>query len=328
MSSTPQNTSVAPGLGASFLAAMLAYLVSMYVPNLSATLMALLIGIVAGNSILGKPKHQAGIRFTEKYVLEAAIVLIGFGFQLELLLQLGWTVFGWLLFSAVAVVAFAVFIGRWFGTSGRFNVLLGAGSAICGSAAIAATSPLIKANEEETGLALTLINLLGLIGIAVLPVLALSFDYSALQSGILTGGVLQSMGHVVAAAFSLNETTGEVATVVKMGRIALLVPFLLLVYFRQRKKSKASTAKLKFPIFIALFIGAVAISQLGVFPERWSAGLASAGDLLLVVAMAGIGLKIRVKPLLKISSKGSVIGLIVFLLQIMLLVSLLSLQSQ
>lgn len=308
---------IIPGLAAAVLIAALAYLIGSYIPNLSATLLSLLFGILAGNLVLGKPGYEAGIRFTEKYILESAIVLIGFGFKLQLLQQLGLPIFGWLVFSVVAVVSFALLVGKLFGTSTNFNYLLGAGSAICGSAAIAATAPLIKAKEEETGLALTVINLLGLVGIGLLPLLTFALGHTEIEAGLLTGGSLQSMGHVVAAAFSLNATTGEVATVVKMARISLLVPFLLFIFFSQRKKNKGSSAKLKFPAFIGLFILAVAISQLAFFPSQWSALLATAGDLLLIIAMAGIGLRIKIRPLLKISARGSLIGLIVFLFQIL-----------
>lgn len=313
-----------PGAILAVLIAGLAYLIEVFVPNLSATLMALLLGIVAGNTALVGTQHYQGIKFAEKYILETAIVLIGFGFQLDLLLRLGAPVFGWLLVSVVVVVGFAALVGRLFGTPGKFNVLLGAGSAICGSAAIAATAPLLQADEEETGLALTLINLLGLIGIALLPVLSLGLSYTELEAGVLTGGVLQSMGHVVAAAFSLNDLTGEVATVVKMGRISLLVPFLLLLFFRQKRKAREASTPLKFPVFIALFIASVALSQFGFFPEQLSSVLAGAGDILLVIAMAGIGLKIKIKPLLKISAKGSLIGAAVFAFQILLFLAVLS----
>lgn len=314
---------VFPGAALAVGIAMAAYLVGMFLPNLSAVLLALLFGIVAGNTALIQPKHHAGIYFSEKFLLETAIVLIGFGFQLEVLLSLGWPVFIWMVLSVMAVMAFAVIAGKLFGTPAKFNFLLGAGSAICGSAAIAATAPLLRANNEETGLALTLINLLGLIGILALPLLSLTIGYTDLESGVLTGGVLQSMGHVVAAAFSLGEFTGETATVVKMGRIVLLVPFLLLLFFRQQRKANASEARLQFPIFIGLFIGSVALSQFGFFPDKLAAVLSDLGGYLLIVAMAGIGLKIRIRPLLRISIKGSVIGIAVFLFQIALIMAVL-----
>jgi len=286
--------------------------------------MALLIGLVAGNSVFGKPQHQAGIRFTEKYILETAIVLIGFGFNLQVLIDLGLNTFLWLLTSVILVILIALLAGRLSGSSTNFSILLGAGSAICGSAAIAATAPIIKAEERETGLALTLINLLGLLGIAILPVSAMSLNFQFLESGVLTGGVLQSMGHVVAASFSLNTETGEVATVVKMGRIALLIPLLLILYLNQRKGGQAAGANtLKFPLFIFFFVIAVGLSQFGFFPANWAHWLAEAGDFLLIIAMAGIGLKIKLKPLLKISLKGTLAGILVFLFQVLFFIVIL-----
>src|SRR5690606_7290191 len=99
--------------------------------------------------------------------------------------------------SIVVVILFALFLQKMFRSKQKIYWLIGAGSAICGSSAIAATSRLIESDEEETGISLTVINVLGLIGMILLPILALSLGYSNSQTGIFIGGILQSMGHVV-----------------------------------------------------------------------------------------------------------------------------------
>lgn len=315
------------GILAALVVSLAAWSVEYFVPSLSATLMSLLLGIAAGNAFIRGNHFDPGLKFTEKYILESAIVLIGFGFNIGVLKDLGGGVFLWLVLSVILIVAAALLAGKIFGTSKNFNYLLGIGSAICGSAAIAAAAPLLRAKEEETGLALTLINLLGLIGIVILPLLSFSLGYTDTEAGLLTGGVLQSMGHVVAAAFSLGEITGEAATVVKMGRILLLVPFLLFLFFMDGRKQSGSSAKPKFPIFIGLFILSVSLSQIDFFPRSWSNDLAVAGDLLLVIAMAAIGLRIKIKPLLKISGKGSLLALLVFVFQVIIFLGLIRFRS-
>src|SRR5690606_13803660 len=113
-----------------------------------------------------------------------------------------------------------------------------------------------------------------------------------------------------------NPEIGQYATVVKMGRVAFLVPFLLIVYFVFRKKNDGT--KLKFPLFILFFLGAVFISQTGILNSATIKFLSKSGDMLLTVAMAAIGLKINIKSLWKISGKAFLTGLIIFTVQILI----------
>src|SRR5690606_3767229 len=109
---------------------------------------------------------------------------------------------------------------------------------------------------------------------------------------------------------------GQLATVVKMGRVAFLVPFLLIVYFMFRKKSDGTI--LKFPLFILFFLIAVLVSQIGVFNSETVRSLSKSGDTLLNIGMAAIGLKINIKSLWKISGKAFLAGVIIFSFQILI----------
>jgi len=147
--------------------------------------------------------------------------------------------------------------------------------------------------------------------------------------GIFLGGILQSVGHVVGASFTISEEVGQVATVIKIGRIALLLPFLTLVYFLFRKSNAGR--KIKFPFFILLFAVAMGISiavamgisMSGVLPPHYLKSLSKAGDVLLNVGMAAIGLKIDIRSLFKISAKGFLAGAAIFAFQIGLFLVLL-----
>lgn len=298
-----------------------AVLLSAYVPYLGTALLALVIGIIVRQLFKRPAIILPGVVWTEKYILEFAIVLIGFGLETKNLTSIGTESILYILTSVIAVIVFVMFLIRIMTENKNTLWLLGAGSAICGSSAIAATAPIIDAKEEETGIALTVINVLGLIGIATLPMIGYAVNLSETEMGIFLGGILQSVGHVVGASFTISEEVGQVATVIKIGRIALLLPFLTLVYFLFRKSNAGR--KIKFPFFILLFAVAMAISMSGMLPQPYLKCLSKAGDVLLNVGMAAIGLKIDIRSLFKISAKGFIAGAAIFAFQIGLFLALL-----
>ncbi len=312
-----------PGIVLAVAVMLAAKFLSGFIPLVGATLLALILGIIIRQVVVKFTKFDEGVAWSEKYILEAAIVFIGFGFEVSKLNSIGTNTLFMIVFSIFLIIILALILGKIFGKdNNKLYWLLGAGSAICGSSAIAATAPLIGAKKEEIGLSLAVVNLLGLIGMIVLPIIAVALHYTNVDTGILIGGILQSVGHVVGAGFSVNEETGAFATIVKMGRIVFLIPFLLAVYFIFRKNN--SGTKRKFPIFILLFVLAVLISQSGFLNSDSLKLISTSGDTLLNIGMAAIGLKINIKSLWKISGKALLAGVIIFSLQIISYVLFLS----
>lgn len=285
-------------------------------PALGTALIALLLGLILRQFIKNFQPFQEGIGWTEKYVLETAIVFIGFGFEFTKIQSLGLSTLGMIVFSIILVMLLALLLQIIFGNKGKLFWLLGAGSAICGSSAIGATAPLLKSKEEETGISLAVVNILGLLGMILLPFISGLLGFSATETGVFLGGILQSVGHVVGAGFSISEDVGQIATIVKMGRISLLMPFLLLVYFLFKKSSDGT--KIKFPVFILFFVLAILFSQINLFSEGTLKLLSKSGDTLLNIGMAAIGLKINLKSLWKISGKAFLAGVIIFSFQILI----------
>jgi uncharacterized integral membrane protein (TIGR00698 family) len=298
--------------------AFLAVIAAQYIPLFGFILLALIFGMVAGNTFLQSDKLQAGLKFSEKKVLEIAIVLLGFGFEADSLEKLDFTLIVFIFISIILVLGITVGLGRLLGLSTRLSMLLGAGSAICGSAAIGATAPIIRASDEEVGLSMGVVNLLGVVGLAVLPAVTVLLRFTDFQSAVLLGGTLQSIGHVAASGFAMNEVIGEWAMVVKMSRVVFLIPLLITLFFVGRRAGKKD--KIKFPLFIFFFAGVVYLAQLDLFPNELSSKMASVGSFLMAIAMAAIGVGIRIKPLLQISTKGIALGAIVFTLQILMFV--------
>lgn len=293
-----------------------AKLLSGYLPTLGTALLALIMGVLVRQFLTNYSPFSSGVSWTEKYVLETAIVFIGFGFEFTKIQSLGLSTVGMIVFSIILVMLLALLLQKIFGNKGKLFWLLGAGSAICGSSAIGATAPLLKSKEEETGISLAVVNILGLLGMILLPFISGLLGFSATETGIFLGGILQSVGHVVGAGFSISEDVGQIATIVKMGRISLLMPFLLLVYFLFKKSSDGT--KIKFPVFILFFVLAILFSQINLFSEGTLKLLSKSGDTLLNIGMAAIGLKINLKSLWKISGKAFLAGVIIFSFQILI----------
>lgn len=305
------------GIGLAVIIMIAAKLLSGYLPTLGTALLALILGVLVRQFLTNFSPFSSGVSWTEKYVLETAIVFIGFGFEISKFKEIGISTLAVIFGSIILIILLALLLQKFIGKEdGKLYLLLGAGGAICGSSAIGATAPLIQAKEEETGISLAVINLLGLLGMILLPIIAVGLSFSNLETGIFLGGILQSVGHVVGSAFGVNSEVGQLATVVKMGRVAFLVPFLLIVYFMFRKKSDGTI--LKFPLFILFFLIAVLVSQIGVFNSETVRSLSKSGDTLLNIGMAAIGLKINIKSLWKISGKAFLGGLIIFIVQILI----------
>lgn len=302
------------GFVAAALIAGIAAVASSYIPMLGTILLALILGVVLGNVGFETHSLNPGLKFTEKKVLELAIVLIGFGFDGQHLSNLSMELAASIVVMVAVIVLLSAAFGKLFGMEGNLSLLLGVGNAICGSAAIAATAPALNAEEKEVGLSLGVINLLGIVGLVALPGLSYLLGLSDYDTGFLIGGTLQSVGHVAASSFAMNEQIGEWAMVVKMGRVFLLIPMLVVMHFIGRKRNPDTVGR--FPWFILFFAAAVYLAQTDVLSPSVIGTLDTAGEFMLAIAMAAIGMGIKIKPLLKLSGKGLALGAVLFVLQI------------
>lgn len=294
---------------------IVAHGLSNFIPMMGTALIALSLGIIIRQFLPQFDPYQQGVAWSEKYILETAIVLLGFGFELGRLQAVGGSTFIVIIISILLIIGLAMLLQRFSKREGQLFWLLGAGSAICGSSAIGATAPLVKAKEEETGISLAVINLLGLFGMVLLPLIARFLNFNNTETGIFLGGILQSVGHVVGASFAVNEDVGAIATIVKMARISLLLPFLLVVYFIFQRNG-TSGPKIQFPRFILFFAGTMLLASLGILPNDVTNVFSKTSDILFNIGMAAIGLKINLKSIWKISGKSMRYGAILFSFQI------------
>ena len=205
-----------------------------------------------------------------------------------------------------------------------FSILLGCGNGICGSSAIAAAAPIVSKNEEEIGLSVSVVNLLGTFGIFLMPILAGLLNLSNTTSGLMIGSTLQATGQVVAAGFSISDMVGKIATIVKMGRILMLGPVMLSLSFILGKKQGGSQQNFSIPPFIIGFFILSVIGTLHILSGPLVESAKSLRKILLTIAMAGIGLRIKISNLVNQGPKVLIVGIIIFAVQILMIIGLIS----
>ncbi len=287
------------GILLSVLVAIFAFLLSSYIP-IGSVAIAIILGAIIGNIVNLPSKFNSGISFSEKTILALAISLLGINLDFNVLNELGFGTILLIIISLIATISFTNFIAKKQNFDSKFALILGIGNAVCGSAAIAATKDIVKLDKEKSALAIAIVNLLGTIGLFVLPVIGVLLGLSDVQIGILLGNTLQSVGHAIAAGFGVNETVGQSATIVKMGRILLLSPLILwLVYTLAKNNTFKNNQKrgFKIPIFVIGFIFFSILASVSILPQGVTTFISESSEVCLLVAMSAIGLKISFKAI-------------------------------
>lgn len=269
------------------------------VPGLSllgALALALLLGVGARLLVGARLVLLPGARFASKRLLRLGVILLGARLQLDLLAAAGPLALG----LAVAVVLVGVVameaVGRRLGVRPGLRRLLAVGTSVCGASAIAAAAPVVGADDDEAAVSVALVSLLGAAGVMAFALLAEPLGLSVSDYALLAGATLHEVGHVLAAGAALGPEALDLATLVKLLRVALLAPVLLLVGAFARGSAAGASADIKqaraplLPGFLLGFLLLGAARAVGVLPEGWVGPLSSASLLLTATAMAGIGL--------------------------------------
>lgn len=295
-------------------------------PAFNGILIALLLGILLGNTLKLPENLASGIQYTSSKMLELSILFLAVGINYADVAALGVQPF-----LGVAAVVFTVlflsfFLAKRFNCPGNTGILVGFGTAICGSSAIAALAPsLQKQNKEDVAIAMAVINLLGTLGMLVLPWALLQVDWpsqdvAASAMGYLVGGSLHSVGNVAGAGFAIGKSAGDIAITVKLARVALLTPGLIFMTYLTQRHSQGSWKRyFQLPWYLIGFILVTLLVSVIDIPKPALKEVEYIGKVILTIAMAAIGLKVSVKKLLQAGSRGLCFGVVMFLLQIALL---------
>lgn len=294
-------------------------------PIIGGAVIAILAGMVLTLIIKNKGVLDSGIKFTSKKVLQWAVILLGFGMDLNVVLETGKQSLPIIICTIGISLIMAFLINKFIKMPAKVATLIGVGSSICGGSAIAATAPVIDADEEEVAQSISVIFLFNVLAALLFPSFGqlIGFDTTSGEAfGIFAGTAVNDMSSVTATAstwdgmFNLGTATLDKAVTVKMTRTLAIIPITLVLAFARAKKQKSNNAgkiniKKIFPFFILFFIGASIITTIavscGVNADLFDP-LKTLSKFLIVMAMAAIGMNTNIVKLVKSGAKPIFLG--------------------
>jgi uncharacterized integral membrane protein (TIGR00698 family) len=259
-------------------------------------LFALLLGI-AMSFLYQESPCKEGIEFTSSFVLRVGVALLGLRLAFTDLIGLGWETIAILAAAIASTILFGIFVAKKLGLSKSFGSLTGGSVAICGaSAAMAITAVLPDHKNKERDTLLTVIGVTSLstIAMVVYPLIATYLGLDETQSGLFLGGTIHDVAQVVGAGYSISETTGDISTLVKLVRVSMLMPVVLIMLivikrFNDADNSKAKAASV--PNFLIAFIILMIINSCVDIPQSITEPAISFSRFALITAIAAIGMK-------------------------------------
>ncbi|MFY7811214.1 MAG: YeiH family protein [Flavobacterium sp.] len=300
--------------------AIIALVIAKIFTNFNSILMGLIFGIIIGNLKKFDKITLNEISWTSSKMLELSIIFLAFGISFNQLKTIGLKYFVIILLVLIVVLAFTIILSKQFKCPSKVAYLIGFGTAICGSSAIAALAPSFKEENEDIGISLAVVNFYGTLGMIFVPFLAIIFSLNSNESSLLIGGSLHAVGNVVGAGYGVSNEVGEFSTTIKMVRVALLSPLLIgFNYFIVDQEIRNIKKFFVLPWYLWGFILVTIFVSFLEIPKNIIEYASEIGKFILTIAMVAIGLKISFKKLITSGKKGLFFGFIIFIIQIILL---------
>lgn len=294
------------------------WLLGHLVPVVGGPVFAILLGMVLTLLMKDKTRWQPGVTFTSKKLLQAAVVLLGFGLNLKVVLETGRQSLPIILSTITTSLVIAFLLQKALKIPSKSATLIGVGSSICGGSAIAATAPVIDADDEEIAQSISVIFLFNIVAALIFPTLGGLLGLSDAGFGIFAGTAVNDTSSVTAAASAWDgihhSHTLETATVVKLTRTLAIIPItLVLALVRARREKKASgtgrvSLKGVFPFFVLFFVLASVVTTVFQLPAAVTSPLKELSKFLIIMAMAAIGLNTNIIRLVRTGGKPILLG--------------------
>lgn len=289
-------TRLAPGLGIALLVALAAsWLADHYAAPVM--LFALLLGM-AVNFLSQDARCRPGLEFAARTVLRAGIALLGARITLSQVQSLGANALLLTIAAVFTTIIAGCVLARLLKLPADFGVLTGGAVAICGASAALALSSVLPPSptrERDTILAVVGVTTLSTLAMILYPLLATQLGLTAVESGVFLGATIHDVAQVVGAGYGLSDQTGDTATVVKLLRVAMLLPATLAVALLLRNAGGASRRKRPplLPMFLVIFVALVVTTSLLSVPPDLIRFAGGASGWCLVTAIAALGVKTR-----------------------------------
>ncbi len=268
-----------------------------------AMLMAILLGMPL-NFLSDEERTCEGIAFSAKTLLRIGVALLGVRISAEMVQALGLPFLSLVIAGVLATIGFSLLIGRLFGSDRLFSFLTGGAVAICGaSAAMAIGSILPQRDNTERDLAFTVITVtvLSTLSMIAYPIVTGNLGLTPDETGVFLGGTIHDVAQVVGAGFSVSEETGDLSTLVKLIRVTMLAPIVLIAALILRKGSEPGAARPPLmPAFVIAFLVLAALNSFGLIPEAAKEYAGHVSRWALLAAIAAVGMKTSIPKLLEV----------------------------
>ena len=296
-------------------------------PVIGGAVIAIIIGMIITMFWNDKGKVESGIKWTSKMILQAAVVLLGFGMNLGVIFQTGKQSLPIIICTITTSLIIARIMRKVLKVPANTSILVGVGSSICGGSAIAATAPVIDADDDEIAQSIAVIFFFNVIAAIFFPMLGKAIGFDTVHGdafGIFAGTAINDTSSVTAAAstwdsmWALGSETLNKAVTVKLTRTLAIIPITLILSFirarenvKDGKQSASFSLKKSFPIFILYFVIAVIITtfcvHIGINSEVFHP-IKELSKFMIIMAMAAIGLNSNVIKLIKSGGKPIAVG--------------------
>ena len=310
---------------------------------ISTAMIAILIGIFFGNAFQVRDSFQKGLDFTKEYILKFGIICLGIQLKPFEFLEFGKIAIPLIIVCIISVLIVIKLLIKKLKIPTRMAYLISIGSTVCGTTAIMATAPVIKANKNEVSYAIANITLFGILSMLIYPYLAnIYFDGEPLLIGLFLGTSIHETSQVAAAGLIYDQQfnspeTLNIATVTKLIRntfLVIMIPLFAFLYNRGKSEAKNYSIIKIFPYFVLGFVGMIIIRNFGdhffinISNNNWENTIEivkSSSKVFLTMAMAAIGLSTNLKDLKSMGYKPFIVGLIAMIT--VGLVSIITMQS-
>ena len=314
------------GLLLCLLLAVPASLLGKQFPIIGGLVFAIFGGMSFAPLVKKKESFAPGVKYTSKKILQYAVVLLGFGMNLKVVMETGKQSLPIIICTITVSLVIAYVLHRVLRIPAKISTLVGVGSSICGGSAIAATAPVIDADEEEVAQAISVIFLFNILAALIFPALggALGFSTTSGEAfGVFAGTAVNDTSSVTAAAstwdslYNLGSQTLDKAVTVKLTRTLAIIPItLVLAFIRARKAEEKEGDKVSlkqvFPFFILFFIGASVITTIATavgVPAEVFVPLKDLSKFFIIMAMAAIGFNTDIVKLIKSGGRPILLGM-------------------
>ncbi len=314
-------TKTLPGLGIIAVIVAVAFQINSFQPAISPLALCVAFGFLIANLSTWPTIAAAGTNLASKKIMRIGVALLGAQVSVVSLKAIG--IKG--VITVILVVSFTIFgilaLSKLFKLSGELGLLVGVGFGVCGATAVAAIRPQTRATEEETSYAIALISLCGTLSIFVLPFLGHLMGLSDQTFGAWAGAAVHDVGQVIATASVWSDDAVKSAIVIKLSRVCLLAPIVLILSIRHRRyltaqgQTGGETAKVALiPFFVIGFIAVAVIQNVFQIPTGFHDAVVLTSKVMLGAGLVALGSGVRWSSIRAIGPRPMMMGLIAWVI--------------